>query len=86
MLEHAGGYSPEDAKRVAETLLPDVVSYDPTEPAGYPDNGRKLTDDVAAHFLTLFTNGKVTGHGVRPHTDLLDEFPYVGPPHGSYDS
>ena len=62
VLEHAGGYSPDDAKRVAETLLPDVLSYDPTEPAGYPDSGRTLTDDVAAHFLTLFTNGKVSQH------------------------
>jgi hypothetical protein len=86
VLEHSGEYSPEEAKRVAETLLPDILSYDPTQPAGYPRSGRTLTDDVAAHFLTLFTNGKVTDTGVRPHSDLLSEFPYVGAPHGSYDS
>jgi hypothetical protein len=86
VLEHAGGYSPDQAKRVAETLLPDVLSYDPTQPAGYPHSGRTLTDDVAAHFLTLFTNGKVTDTGVRAHSDLLADFPYVGAPHGSYDS
>ena len=86
VLEHAGGYPPDDAKRVAETLLPDVLSYDPRKPAGYPHNGRTLTDDVAAHFLTLFTNGKVTDTGVRPHADLLGDFPYVGAPHGSYGS
>jgi Domain of unknown function (DUF4331) len=85
VLEHAGGYSPENAKRVARTLLPDVLPYDPGRPAGYPENGRTLTDDVADHFVTLFTNGKVTGDEVGPHGDLLTEFPYLGPPHASYD-
>jgi len=85
VLEHAGGYAPEDAKRVARTLLPDVVPYDPGRPAGYPDNGRTLTDDVGDHFLSVFTNGKVTGDGVGPHEDLLTEFPYLGRPHRSYD-
>jgi hypothetical protein len=86
VLEHAGGYSPDEAKRVAETLLPDVLPYDPTEPAVYPRNGRTLSDDVGDHFLTVFTNRRVTGDGVGPHHDLLSEFPYVGPPHGSYGS
>jgi hypothetical protein len=85
VLEHAGGYSPEEAKRVARTLLPDVLPYEPGRPAGYPENGRTLTDDVGDHFLTVFTNGKVTGDGVGPHGDLLTEFPYLGPPHASYD-
>ena len=86
VLEQVGGYSPDDAKRAAGTLLPDVLPYDPTQPAAYPGNGRALTDDVADHFLTVFTNGKVTGDGVGPHADLLSEFPYVGAPHGSYES
>ena len=86
VLEHAGGYSTEDARRVAEALLPDVLPYDPSEPAVYPQNGRTLMDDVADHFLALFTNGKVPDDGIGHHTDLLSEFPYVGPPHGSYGS
>jgi hypothetical protein len=49
----------------------------------YPANGRALTDDVVDVFLTVLTNGKVTGDKVGPHTDLLDEFPYVGPPHNA---
>jgi Domain of unknown function (DUF4331) len=85
VLEHAGGYSPEEAKSVAQTLLPDVLPYEPGRPAGYPENGRALTDDVGDHFLTFFTNGKVTGDGVGPHGDLLAEFPYLGPPHAQYD-
>jgi len=84
-LEHAGGYSSEEAREVASHMLPDVIRYDHQVPPRYPDNGRTLTDDVPDYFLPLFTNGKVTGDGVGPHTDLLNEFPYLGPPHGSYD-
>jgi hypothetical protein len=83
VLEHVGGYSsPEEAKQVAGTLLPDVLSYNPTLPIAYSHNGRALRDNVADHFLVLFTNGKVSG--VAPHTDVGSEFPYVAPPHGSY--
>ncbi len=39
VLAHAGGYLPQNAKRVAQTLLPDVVPYDPAKPAAYPRNG-----------------------------------------------
>jgi hypothetical protein len=80
-LEHAGGYTPEEAMRVAGTLLPDVLHYDPTRPASFPANGRTLTDDVVDFFLPILTNGKVTQDKVGPHTDLLAGFPYVGPPH-----
>ncbi len=80
-LEHAGGYNPVEAKRVAGTLLPDILPYDPTQPAQFPRNGRTLTDDAADAFLAILTNGKVTGDKVGPHGDLLAEFPYMGPPH-----
>src|SRR6267154_927078 len=83
-LEHAGGYAPEEARRVAETLLPDMLSYDPTRPASFPSNGRTLTDDVADAFLAVLTNGKVTGDKVGPHIDLLAEFPYLGAPHNIF--
>jgi hypothetical protein len=80
-LQHSGGYTPEEATRVAATQLPDVLPYEPGREVSYPTNGRALTDDVEAYFLPVLTNGKVTGDGVAPHTDLLAEFPYVGPPH-----
>jgi Domain of unknown function (DUF4331) len=80
-LEHAGGYTPAEATRVAGTLLPDVLHFDPARPASYPENGRALTDDVVDFFLPLLTNGKVTADKVGPHKDLLTVFPYVGPPH-----
>jgi len=80
-LEHTGGYTPEEATRVARTLLPDILLYDPSRPASYPDNGRRLSDDVTDVFLATLTDGKVTGDKVGPHDDLLTEFPYLGPPH-----
>jgi hypothetical protein len=80
-LQHIGGYTPEEATRVAATQLPDLLPYQPALAVKYPTNGRALTDDVELYFLPLITNGKVKGDGLSPHTDLLAEFPYVGPPH-----
>jgi hypothetical protein len=80
-LEHTGGYSPEEATRVAGTLLPDILSYDPKRPAACPDNGRTLSDDVMDVFVSVITNGKVTRDNVGPHNDLLASFPYLGAPH-----
>lgn len=82
-LEHAGGYTPEGARTAAQTLLPDVLPYDPTQPAAYPTNGRALTDDVGDVFLTVFTQGKITEDLVGPHSDFLSEFPYLGAPHNA---
>jgi hypothetical protein len=80
-LEHTGGYTAAEATRVAGTMLPDILHYDPTQPVSYPVNGRALTDDVVDFFLPLLSNGKVTQDKVGPHKDLLTEFPYVGLPH-----
>ena len=82
-LQHAGGYTPQEAKRVAGTLLPDILPYDPKRPASFPNNGRTLTDDAVDVFLPILTNGKVTGDKVGPHSDLLGQFPYLGPPHNT---
>jgi hypothetical protein len=80
-LEHTGGYTPDEATRVAATLLPDILFYDPHRPASYPDNGRTLSDDVMDIFISILTNGKVTRDNVGPHKDLLAAFPYLGAPH-----
>src|SRR3954451_16343313 len=80
-LEHTGGYAALDAARIAATLLPDIMYFDPSRRACYPDNGRALTDDVLDDFLSILTNGKVKSDGVDAHRDLLAEFPYLGPPH-----
>ncbi len=75
-----GGYPPEEARRAAGTLLPDVLRYDPMLPASFPDNGRALADDVGDTFLAILTNGKVTEDKAGPHGDLLAES-YLGSPH-----
>jgi hypothetical protein len=80
-LKHTGGYSRDEAIGLARKLLPDILSYDTRRPTSFPQNGRTLTDDVVDPFFAMLTNGKVTGDKVGPHKDLLDEFPYVGPPH-----
>lgn len=80
-IEHLGGLGAEEAGRAAAALLPDVLPFDPTLPAHYPENGRKLTDDAADNFVSIVTNGRITGDGIGPHADLLTDFPYLGPPH-----
>ena len=80
-LEHSGGYTPEEAKNVARKLLPDILSYDARAAVQYPHNGRSLTDDVADLFFSIYANRKVTDK-VGSHGDPLNEFPYLGPPHG----
>lgn len=79
ILANAGGYSPEAARAAALQVLPDILHYDRTKPATYP-NGRVLTDDVASLRYAWLTNGKVPPSGLKPHDDLLARFPYLGPP------
>ena len=74
------GRSPDDARTVAETLLPDVLAYDHGIAAAFP-NGRTLADDVVDATLELFTNGRITSDGATPHRDMLPSFPYLGTPH-----
>ncbi len=79
-LEHTGGFSTEEATRVAKTLLPDVLRYDPRRPARFPDNGRTLTDDAADVFPDPHHQRKGEGRRRRAmHCDLLADFPYVRP-------
>jgi Domain of unknown function (DUF4331) len=79
ILENAGGYTPEAARGAALEVLPDILHYDRTKPATYP-NGRIPTDDVYSMRLAWLTNGKVPPTGLKPHDDLLAGFPYLGPP------
>jgi len=80
ILEHSGGYTPAGAEAAARSLLPDVLTYNPKKNSAYPANGRKPTDDGKGVFLTIF-NGRLTRDKTGPHTDLLEDFPYLGAPH-----
>lgn len=86
VLEHTGGWEAEAARdTLLATIVPDVLRWDRHQPAAYP-NGRTLTDDVTSARLTMLTNGKVSTDNIKPHTDLLDDFPYLGPPHPAVDA
>ena len=78
-LLEANGYPPDEATAAARIVLPDILRYDRAQPAAYP-NGRALTDDVFSARIAWLTNGKVGSGGLKPHDDLLTEFPYLGPP------
>jgi hypothetical protein len=74
------GYPEPEARERALAFLPDVLEYDTSEPSGYP-NGRRLTDDTADLIVALLTRGRITSDLAGPHTDLMDDFPYLGQPH-----
>ncbi|MCW2731533.1 MAG: hypothetical protein JWR13_2349 [Mycobacterium sp.] len=82
LMGHTGGYSAEQAVAAIdeEGTLPDMLTFDPSKPAKYP-NGRVLTDDVIDYRLSFLSKGDIPPSGLRPHTDTLEQFPYLGTPH-----
>ena len=74
------GYTDGEASQMAEEVLPDILPYHMDQPSGFP-NGRLLTDDILSRMVVLITKGKVTDALVRPHANLLTDFPYLGSPH-----
>jgi hypothetical protein len=77
LLEHTGGYSPQQATPVPGTLLPDLLSYDPWGLASLLMAGHR---DVFDSFLGILKNGKIIKDKVGPHSDLIAEFAYLDPP------
>jgi hypothetical protein len=84
IMGHTGGYTREEAIAAIDEhgILPDMLSFNPSEPAGYP-NGRVFTDDVINYRLDFLSKGDIPPTGLSPHTDTLTEFPYLGTPHQS---
>ena len=82
LMGHTGSYSREEAIAAIDTdaILPDMLTFDPSRPAGYP-NGRVLADDVLNYRLSFLSKGEIPHDGLAPHTDFLEEFPYIGAPH-----
>lgn len=82
LMGHTGGYDRNEAIAAidAEGTLPDMLTYNPSRPAKYP-NGRVFTDDVIDYRLAFLTKGECPPSGLSPHTDTLNRFPYLGPPH-----
>jgi hypothetical protein len=44
-------------------------------------DGKLLHVDRAGHRLAFLSKGEIPPDGLKPHTDLLKEFPYIGTPH-----
>jgi uncharacterized protein DUF4331 len=78
VLQHHG-YPPDEAKQAALTLLPDILHYDRTRPAHYP-NGRVMTDDVFSTRMIFMVHGQATPQSIKPHDDLAAAFPFLGKP------
>jgi hypothetical protein len=74
------GYPPDEATAAAHTLLPDILRYDRTRPAHYP-NGRVMTDDVFSTRMIFMVHGQATPQNIKPHDDLTADFPFLGIPH-----
>ena len=76
LMGHTGDYTREEAIAAIDEhgILPDMLSFDPSKSAEYP-NGRVFTDDVIHYRLDFLTKGEVPPPGLSPHTDTLAEFP-----------
>jgi len=75
----SNGYPPGEARAAALQVLPDILRYDRSQPAAYP-NGRVPADDVFSMRFAWLTHGKIPPTGLQPHEDLTAAFPYLGPP------
>ncbi|MFB8351158.1 DUF4331 family protein [Streptomyces niveus] len=82
LLGHTGDYTREEAIAALDEhgILPDVLHFDPSRPAAYP-NGRTFTEDVIDIRIAFLTKNEAPPTGLTPHTDTLDTFPYLGNPH-----
>lgn len=76
--------------QAAPLVVPDVLTIDPGQPAGFP-NGRRLADPVmdvtlAVVLLDLSVHPATALIGVNPTANdkpFLDDFPYLRPPNRS---
>jgi Domain of unknown function (DUF4331) len=82
LLGHTGNYTRDEAIAAIdrERTLPDVMYFDPSKPVRYP-NGRDFTDDVINYRVAFLTKDQCPPTGLKPHTDILKDFPYIGTPH-----
>lgn len=69
---------PTTVNALANILLPDILTVDTSNPAGFL-NGRGLADDVIDAELALVTNGAVTTDCVGNDSAFPGSFPYLAP-------
>jgi hypothetical protein len=77
----ATAYTAAQVNGIARILLPDVLTFQVGNSAGFL-NGRKLGDDVINAEFSLLTNGAVTSDGVNANDrGFASSFPYLAAPH-----
>jgi hypothetical protein len=65
--------------KLADALLPDILTFDTSKPWGFL-NGRQLQDDVIDGELQLITGNSAATDNVANDSTFLNEFPFVGSP------
>jgi Domain of unknown function (DUF4331) len=68
------GHANEEATVAALTVLPDILRYDRSRPASYP-NGRHPRDDAFMARMNFLSHGQAGDSGIKPHADLPADFP-----------
>ena len=82
------GYTPAEARTVAEVLLPDILTIDTSSKDGFL-NGRQLADDVIDAELAIVTGSLGANDSPVLESDCVDAndvafpdtFPYLAPAH-----
>jgi hypothetical protein len=79
---HYSGDASAYGQRLALTILPDVLSYDPQLPQGFTfaaRNGRHPDDADFAVAHSMLTGTPVSGNMIRRTANLQPSFPYFQP-------
>lgn len=74
------GTNAANTATLASVAVPDTLKFDVTKPDGFP-NGRKLDDRVIDTLLTLILNQPTSDGTPGNDVPLLQDFPYLAPPH-----
>ena len=76
-IEALNGGDTGTAAALTSILLPDLLTFDTSDPNGFL-NGRGLADDVIDAELGLLTNGGITTDGVNANDNaFLNVFPFL---------
>ena len=75
----AGLNSLKSDPKLADALLPDILTFDTSKPWGFL-NGRQLPDDVIDAELQLITGSSAASDNVANDSTFLGAFPFVGNP------
>jgi len=77
-LQTVFGLSLDQSNAIANQFLPDVMRFNTTSTAGFP-NGRRLRDDVIDIELNLLSAGAITTDRVPSDSYFRRSFPFLGP-------